>query len=245
MSLLGRPDAVLFDLDDTLLVDVDAVARAFAVVCEPEGIDPTAFRARARELWRALPTWEAAQQLGVSSWEGLVADFSGAHPCEAPFAEVAPGYRRAAWGSDELAERFRVARSSSFELFTGTEDVLETLAANGIQLALVTNGPSDLQRAKVAATGLGRWFRVVVVSGEIGVGKPEAAGLERAFAGVGAREAVMVGDSQSRDVAAAKAAGMASVWIDRWARGGPDPDGSQPDVVIADLAELPALLGVR
>ncbi|MEX1005456.1 MAG: HAD-IA family hydrolase [Acidimicrobiia bacterium] len=43
----------------------------------------------------------------------------------------------------------------------------------GLPLALVTNGSSDTQRKKLSTLGIDAWFDVVVVSGEIGVMKPD------------------------------------------------------------------------
>ena len=95
--------AVLFDLDDTLLVDepdvdlhfrhvtadIDAAARVAA------GSVVAAVRAAARERWRAGPLFAVARRLGFSSWEGLAADFVGGHPLVDPFREwVRPSGRR-------------------------------------------------------------------------------------------------------------------------------------------------------
>src|SRR5206468_10469295 len=85
------------------------------------------------------------------------------------------------------------------------------------RLALITNGAPDLQHAKLAGAGLAPHFDAVVVSGEVGVGKPDPRPFALALTalGVDRRQAVMVGDSPERDLARARNAGIRGVWIDR------------------------------
>ena len=61
--------------------------------------------------------------------------------------------------------------------------------------------------------------------------------------GMAADEVLHVGDSLHADVAGARAAGIAAVWVNR--RGRPVPDGMDPASVISDLADLTAKLHVR
>lgn len=91
------------------------------------------------------------------------------------------------------------------------------------RLALVTNGASCLQREKLAATGLEEYFDTVIVSAELGVGKPDPAIFEHALdrIGVTAEQATMVSDSLTRDIDGATAAGMRGIWINRVGHQGP------------------------
>ena len=75
-----RIRAVLFDLDDTLVVEEPAAAAAFLataeVAAERHDLDADALarsaRSRARDLWRAGPAYEYGEAtLGMSSWEAL------------------------------------------------------------------------------------------------------------------------------------------------------------------------------
>src|SRR3989442_127547 len=97
---------------------------------------------------------------------------------------------------------------------------------------------------KLAGTTLGRYFGAIVISCEVGFGKPDRRIFEIALERIGANahETVMVGDSLARDVAGAHAAGIRAVWIDRhlWAGEG----GPAPDARIESLSELPAALAV-
>ncbi len=101
----------------------------------------------------------------------------------------------------------------------------------------MTNGPSDIQRLKLQASGLAPQFESLAISGELGVGKPEPA----AFAEILRRldtephHAVMVGDSWARDIEGALAAGHPPVWI---ASGRPVPAPQEGVTVIESIAEL-------
>jgi putative hydrolase of the HAD superfamily len=77
--------ALLFDLDDTLMVEEHAAAAAFAAVAQAaasrHGIDAASLaadtRSRARELWYATPKHKYCMRIGISSWEGLWCRFEG------------------------------------------------------------------------------------------------------------------------------------------------------------------------
>jgi putative hydrolase of the HAD superfamily len=262
----GRQDAgvirVLFDLDETLVVEERAAAGAFAATAAAAAIANAAVdgarlalnaRARARELWRSSPTHPYCLRIGISSWEGLWCRFEGDGPETAALREWAPVYRREAWrvaladqGLDdaglaaEFGERFGRERRRRHETFADADAALAELGARH-RLALVTNGAACLQREKLEASGLGRHFDAVIVSAELGVGKPEpeifAAALDRLGAAAG--DAAMVGDAIDRDIAGAAAAGLAAIWLNRAGR--PAPPGPPP-IEIRGLAELPAAL---
>ncbi|HEX5502742.1 MAG TPA: HAD family hydrolase [Thermomicrobiales bacterium] len=255
--------AVLFDLDDTLVADAAATEAAFLAACAPararHGLDPAtltaAVRRHARRLWQAAPTSGYCRAIGISSTEGLRAGFAGDDPHLAALRAWAPTYRDEAWSAalagcgvrdaalaEELATAFIAERGARHWVF---EDVAPALGALGRthRLALVTNGAPDLQRAKFAGAGLAQFFDAVVVSGEIGAGKPDARPFAVALAALRAdpARAVMVGDSPDRDLAGARNAGIAGIWIDR--RGSAAvADSPIPEPRIGDLHQLLPLL---
>jgi len=210
-----------------------------------------AARARARELWRAAPTYAYCRRVGISSWEGLWCRYEGDGPETRELREWAPTYRREAWrlalaeqGIEDaalagaLGEQFLVERRARHELFPDAEDALRVLSTRYV-LGLVTNGASCLQREKLGNSGLGHYFEVVVVSGDLGTAKPDPVVFQRALAELGAEWAVMVGDSLEKDVQGAVRSGLAAVWLNRSAR--PRPAGLRvPEV--PSLDELPGAL---
>jgi putative hydrolase of the HAD superfamily len=99
-----------------------------------------------------------------------------------------------------------------------------------------------LQREKLAASGLSDYFAAVVVSAEIGIGKPDLAIFERALAQFECdpARATMIGDSLSRDIDGARAAGLKGVWINRF--GQARPHGHVEVVEVSTLSDLPAAM---
>lgn len=249
---------LLFDLDETLVVDERVAVETFAatarVAAERYELDAGRLaldaRASARALWRAAPNHAYCQRIGMSSWEGLWCRFEGDAAELRALAEWAPTYRREAWRlaladqqidlpplAEELGERFGVERRARHELFDDVAAALDDLSAEWT-FAIVTNGASCLQREKLAGAGLSDRLAVVVASGDLGVGKPAAEIYARTLRllGVDRSSAVMVGDSYANDVEGARGAGLRAVWLDRGREGGGEGER------IESLAALPALL---
>ncbi len=108
---------------------------------------------------------------------------------------------------------------------------------------MITNGAPDLQRAKLEGAGLAPHFDIIVVSGEVGVGKPDPRVFELTLHALGTRpsEAVMVGDNPARDVLGAVSAGVRAVWVNR-AQAARADGAAVPDAEIGSLSELTDLL---
>jgi putative hydrolase of the HAD superfamily len=251
------PLAVVFDLDDTLIVE-EAAARASlrAIAAVLGGVEPSemerAVLENARRLWRSGPHYAVCRKLGFASWEGLWSDFSGCHPCVDELRTWAPSYRDRAWqavvatlGVDdaavaaELDAAFTAEQRQAHRVIDGAQEVVRALAER-CRLGLLTNGPADIQRHKLDRTGLAECFDAVVISGEVGVGKPSSAVFELVLEtlGVPATAAVMVGDNWERDVLGAAGAGLSAIWV-RGDRDGPSPDVAVPSVAtVRSLAEL-------
>lgn len=126
-------------------------------------------------------------------------------------------------------------------LLPGVRGALASLAAR-TRLGLVSNVPLPgvLYRRILSREGVARHFDDLRFSYDEGSRKPSPAMLRSALVALGVRprEAWMVGDRRSSDVAAGRSAGVHTVWIASSFREGPAPDAT-----IASLAELPGLLG--
>ena len=59
-------------------------------------------------------------------------------------------------------------------MLPGAVDLVSDWRA-AVPVALVTNGPPDIQRLKIEQAGVGAYFTAVVISGELGIGKPDPA----------------------------------------------------------------------
>ena len=231
-----RPKAVLFDLDDTLCDYAAArearLRRAFTLshgrdTQSREGID----------LDRMIAESIQMHPHGADHFVELFARFGITDAREA----------RAA------ADWYRQNRFHGLLLFPGVEAIFsqvrqavsrdEPTAARPI--GIVTNGPSEVQRAKLELLGIGPLVDFVLVSEEFGVAKPDPAIFREALrlAGVAPEEALFVGDSIEFDMAGARAVGIPTVWVNRHRRAWTEP-GPPPTREIRTLAELPHLFGV-
>lgn len=264
-------DAVFFDLDDTLIVETADVPNVLARIAERaaavHGLDPVALattvRRCARERWYALPTIRHTQTVGISSWEGLWADFAGPHPGFAALRAIRDEYQLGAWrdalgthgvADDALAralrDEARAASGAFLRPLPGARELLAELSGH-FRLGVITNGIPELQQGKIEALGVGDIFEAVVVSGALGAGKPARAPFEAAVQRLGVRfdQAVMIGNSLRSDIGGANAVGMVSIWLQY---GAPDEDvaaaaAARPDHTIAaldDLLRIPAF-GLR
>jgi len=140
-----------------------------------------------------------------------------------------------------LSAEFAATRRSRQRLMPGARELMTELSSTHV-VALLTNGAPDLQREKIAASGMESFFRAIAVSGEHGVGKPKPEIFHRLLGelGVTAEEALMVGNSLERDIAGARNAGIRSVWIR--VPGSEEQAEVIPDHTITSLAEIPGVL---
>lgn len=250
---------LFFDLDDTLMADAAAsAAAAYATAQVAHGVAPEALvRAIERHterLWSIAPIADYCERIGISAWECMWGHFAGDDVNLRALAAWVPHYRATAWTHalgdcgvhDEqmaatLAETFMRERRARQIVYDEVEATLRELGQR-YTLGLITNGAPDVQREKIDCSGLAPYFAVLLVSGEVGVGKPDPQIFTQALAHVAATpaEALMVGDNLDRDVRGAQAVGMRGIWINRAGhRRGAD---YAPDAEIRDLRQLAALL---
>ncbi|MCX4749967.1 HAD family hydrolase [Kitasatospora sp. NBC_01287] len=125
---------------------------------------------------------------------------------------------------------------------------LAELRAAGWRTAIVTNGRTDNQQAKIRRTGLADLVDAWCVSEREGLRKPDPALFALAARRCGADPAAggwMTGDSAEDDIAGGRAAGLRTVWIHR---GRPWPAASAataPDHAVERVADAVRLLLAR
>lgn len=260
-----KVETVLFDLDETLIEEEasnDAsVLAACAIAHQRHGLDAsallTALRAHCRQLWNTGPALDYCSNIGISSREGLWGAFTGdASPHLKTLREWIPGYRVEAWRralaslgfedtgtAHEMADAFLADRARRHVVFPESRAVLEHLRAHRVKLGMITNGASDIQRAKILGSELADFFDVILVSGEEGFGKPKPEIFRLAIDRLDADEAgaVMIGDSLARDVAGAAGVGLKSIWVNRLGRQRSEQFPA-PDAEMRDLARLAEVL---
>ena len=129
---------------------------------------------------------------------------------------------------ETLVEEFRISRWTSAELLASYElcfcgfSIAKAGAAEAIRrlsghhtLGLISNGRSPFQERNFHGLGLPAAFRSVLVSGAIGLRKPDRRIFERSCRELGVlpSEAVFVGDDPSSDIRGAADAGLHTIFI--------------------------------
>ena len=140
----------------------------------------------------------------------------------------------------EIADAFSVQREEGIYLFEKAEEALEYLTAQNISLAMMTNGEAQKQRNKIKRFNLERFFKSILIEGELGFGKPEEQVYKRALneLGLGPDEVWAVGDNLEFDVGAPQKLGIFGIWNDFSKQGLPPNSEIIPDRIIHDISEL-------
>ncbi|MEM7626493.1 MAG: HAD family hydrolase [Planctomycetota bacterium] len=220
------PTAIIFDLDGTL-VDRGAAFRPYAEKFH------AAFRGRLGEI-----------EVGALRDRLVEADGKGYRPkpeLAVRLLEALP------WRSLPTADELESFRRAEFPKLVaardGAAELLAWLSERGYRLGVVTNGSVRSQTTKLHVARLIGYFEAVVISGGIGIKKPEAGAFHACLGelGVAAERAWYVGDHPINDVVGSRDAGMTPVWL----KGDHDwPDGhARPELIIEHLAELRSHLG--
>jgi putative hydrolase of the HAD superfamily len=256
--------AVLFDLDDTLLWDDRSVKEAFEATCATAAakydIDPAQLeievRREARALYESYETFPFTKLIGINPFEGLWAPFAGGnHPEFRQLQDLAPGYRTESWtrglaamGIQDpefgraLGEQFPAERRARPIVYEETFEVLNQLKGK-YKLLLLTNGSPDLQQTKLdGVPELAPYFDHIIISGNFQRGKPAAELFHHAaeLLGIQPEQGIMVGDKLTTDILGANGVGMPSVWINRHAV--QRTDEIIPRYEISSLRELQAII---
>jgi putative hydrolase of the HAD superfamily len=223
--------ALLIDLDDTLLDYSGGVDECWSAACHgvagPARLVAALTRSR-RWFWEDPDRHRRERTDMMGAWTKIVTHALDAigHPGDVLAAGV--------------AEAFAESRWERMDLFPGVREALTRLRERGIPLALVTNGDRRQQRRKIERYDLARFFDIVVIEGEFGVGKPDEAVYRHVLGAlaVPAIAAWMVGDHLDWDVAAPQRLGLRAAWIDAEGRGLPEGSAVRPDRVLRAFTEL-------
>ncbi|GBF77608.1 hypothetical protein PA598K_06165 [Paenibacillus sp. 598K] len=215
-----KPQAILFDLDNTLL-DRTRTFRAF--------VD----RLVETYLGHLAPAEEICAMIVERDRDG----YKDKDELFAELVEELPWQRR-----PEAAELMAFYLEQYVREAVLMPEARETLAlarSLGCKLALITNGKTAVQYGKLDRLGIRDAFDATLVSEEAGVRKPDPAIFEMALRrlDVTAQDCLFVGDHPVNDIAAAAELGMRTIWLkvnQPW----PEELRVAPDLTIHRLGEL-------
>ena len=200
---------IIFDLDDTLCDYRKARQNAKSpinAVLNAHGIDIDAFWNRFNRVEPLLFRQFADKAIARDEYRiRRFADVLGG-AC-ARFREL----------SSELNHIYMQETNHNIELFSDTIPLMEVLRTKEIEAVILTNGPSDGQRAKFKTLGLSRYIQRIYIGEEIGFSKPNRKAFEYVlrYLGAPASDVLMVGDSIESDINGAEQLGIKAILIDR------------------------------
>jgi YjjG family noncanonical pyrimidine nucleotidase len=217
---------VLFDLDHTLLDSDESEAAAFAHAMRFAGVPDSE------------PLLDTYRQINQAMWAQVEAGTMLANDVRTKRFELFN--RTAGIDADPVAmgEVFVAGLGSFGQLYPGAIEMLETVGEIAV-LGLVTNGISDVQRARVSRLAIERFFDAIVISSEVAVSKPGPEIFDLAFEQLGRPDrssTVMVGDSLTSDMAGGHGYGIATCWYNP--HGAPPPSDFEVDHVVSRLGDV-------
>lgn len=231
------PEAIIFDLDDTIIANDAESGDCWRGICEGfitrlKGLEAGQLFAaieRSENWYWSDPERHRRGRLNLFATRRKVVELA--------FDRLGISGTKIA---EELAEAYSDEREETIELVPGAIDTLTHFRNLNCKLALVTNGSSEIQRAKIERFKLARFFHHILVEGEYGKGKPEKDVFLSALRNLGTAsvDAWMVGDDLERDIAGAQSAGIYAIWVDWRGRGLPESTGVKPDRTIRTISEL-------
>ena len=213
-------DAVLFDLDDTLVAYTEPSGAVLSAAFERVGVDPIF----------PIDAYYARYETHLERHDSI-RDLR-----RACFADAAAEVGHGADLGHAVADAFHDLRAESgIDLLPGALEALDALDGDHL-LGVVTNGPPDVQGSKLSAVGLEETFGTVVYAGFDTRAKPHSAPFRRALDALDASadRAVHVGNSLASDVAGARAAGLRSAYVPAYS----EESDETPDYHLDSLSDL-------
>lgn len=219
-----KVDAVVFDLDGTLIDTLDIYCRILNIALERLGFQPVA-----RET-----VVEAARE-GEFEW-GRVLPGGLGNSMEDTVARV----------REIIEALYKKALHEEAELIPGASEVLKKIPAMGLKMALVTSTPWRYLQIKLnplRKAGVADLFDVVITSDDVPQKKPAPEPLITCGQrlGIPMERAVYVGDSRV-DIRAGKAAGMQTAGVLTGMEDRESLVRERPDVIIENVTGLMSLI---
>ncbi|MCY3714586.1 MAG: HAD family hydrolase [Gemmatimonadetes bacterium] len=206
-------EAVLFDLDDTL-VDLQYARR--------QGL---------RAVQEILPALKPVpleelelvhdEKLRANYWQMMEGSLSDEEAGREHMRGICRHYGLETDAAVDAAAGYHRALQENSRLVPGVEALLDSLRGR-MKIGVVTNGQSRHQRDKLEFFDL-LPLDALSISEEVGAAKPDPQIFQSALVQLGVRTVTMIGDSWENDILGATTSGMAAVWLNRYRRTCPDP----------------------
>lgn len=212
---MRKYDAILFDLDDTLIDNDESIKHAIFDIYEKMGIpcNDATFN-----LWKqfdidywsdwengtvVFPSWASSQHLKI--------DYLRVNRFVQFFKEYGISYDEAV----KLNNYYISLLPKNIVPIDGAKDLLSELEKN-FELIISTNGPKDAAFAKVKAANLHPHISKIVASGECGFSKPMPGFFKYVISKMNNKNRhrmIIVGDSLKSDILGGIYNGIDSCWF--------------------------------
>ena len=216
-------EAVIFDLDNTLVNRYEAFLRLFEHWYDtlPVGGRPADRDAFIVRMARHADYYEPLADIYLDMlrvWPGSISNV------------------------DETVEAHSNLMPEMVRLNSRTEEMLRRFRVEAIPVGVVTNGATTTQWGKLRNAGIADLVTACVISEEFGARKPDPSIFTHAMKLIGAspESTLFVGDSPEDDIVGADAVGMSTAWISlgrEW-----EITSIQPDYVLHEVWEVEKLV---
>jgi YjjG family noncanonical pyrimidine nucleotidase len=212
-------DGTLFDYDVGQAAALEGAFEACGLSCTPE--IGRRYSKINHEIWRDF-------ELGAISQEALkIVRFDRLFDAVGLKADSA-----------ELSRRYLEILAAHTALLDGAEELVRALTGR-VGMLLITNGLAEVQVPRFEASSIRDCFAEIVISGEIGLAKPDPAIFDFAFERIGRppRERVlMIGDNLGSDILGGANYGLDTCWYNP--AGVANGHGVEPTYEIRELGEI-------
>lgn len=142
--------------------------------------------------------------------------------------------------SIDLAEAFWEAYYDEMEIFPTVENTLKEIKKRGLKIAITSDLTTRIQLEKIDVLGIEDYIDLLITSEETGRDKPSSSmfTLPLLELDLKAKEAIMVGDSISSDIAGGNSIGLTTVLFNEEFDEGVHEEWKKPDFQIDKFSEL-------
>ena len=199
MMSLSFINTIIFDLDDTLLDREQAIEKLFLVLLEKfyKNVKHT----NKNEMLRRFKEYDK-KNYGINDKTRVLDPFFNKFPTK----RIVSQYAMQDFWNTNLPLCFSV-----------DETILDFLSSlkEQYQLAIITNGSTERQYAKISNTNLNNYFEQVFISEEVGFTKPDRRIFEVALnkLNIQPEHVLFIGDDLEKDIEGCQNANIKGIWF--------------------------------
>lgn len=198
-KLMVNYKAIIFDLDDTLLDRENAVNQMFLMILEKcyEGVKHST---KNKMLQKFKEHDKRAYGYGDKT-----------NVLESLFDEFPPKHRLP---SNDIQDFWNNNFPHCFSINPDTLKIVNTLKTQ-VKVAIITNGLTLRQKAKIINTNLNSCFDIILISEEVGFSKPDRRIFELALKklNVQPEETLFIGDDLEKDIGGCQSVSIKGLWF--------------------------------